>query len=466
MENNDQDCQDDHQVLPFPPEIFLGVCSYLEPSEVRSLRLCCKALANIGACCGFRCIVFHLHKPDFDKLLSIARHPIISKNVDTLIYEIANLVQMGRNPPYYSPEHYERLTMIRSLRRKVKRSEPNWIPDGVLDTIPITPIPFEHLQENYNRYKNAVKEQHHILSTKADLDLLEDVIPKLTGLKKIIVNDGYSISQIRQSPFDAFFAQAEPVNMQSLQAIMHGLSCSKIQLHSFEANQLHPSLINALFFAQITTSCKGLKSISLDFTGEDAYINRDDAPFILNTLQLVNHGALPKLLGSLPSLKHLCIIFDNVIRGLVHPYPFHSVVSPKSRWRNLREIRLDRIQAERPELSAFFELHRLTLERIHLHECALATTSWIKLLWQMKRTLKLKEIWITGDALGRFEEGEDCTHFNQNPDDTIQCWAFGWPWSDRWCLAMDVANWFLLGTPCPLNPAEYWMHPDNDDATE
>ncbi|KAI1417063.1 hypothetical protein F5Y13DRAFT_204421 [Hypoxylon sp. FL1857] len=459
-----------------PLEIFLLVCSHLSPTEARSLRLCCKHLAYIGACHLFREIVVHLYKPSLANLRALADHPIISKNIKTLFYEAGSLV-FNNGDPYddlvhpedsFSPSDYWDYwctTEISRDRQRVYDSKNNWLPSGAFEHDPIT---YGDLKENYGQYVDAVRNQAQISWDGEDFSLFEEVIPKLEGLKEIIVNHG---RPDHPSPYDCFFKQpGSQVNSRQLQAVLFGLSGTEIQLHSLCAMRLSSNIINAPFFNQMAISCKELKAISLDFRTRVNWVDEFYIPTyplcIQDTRRMVDTGVIRLFLTQLSNLERLSLGFDPesprwLLVNEMYPASLRSLVPPTFLWKNLREVQLSYVETQRQELFNFFERHRSTLKVVRLNHCKLTTTSWIKLLWQMKGALDLGDICISGRLLGQFESEEDHTGFEYDPHTPVrQDWWLGVPKTTTQdsSLTDDITAWFLHDAPFPLVPGVQRRH--------
>ncbi|KAI1460419.1 hypothetical protein F4805DRAFT_417435 [Annulohypoxylon moriforme] len=400
--------------LPFPPEVFLRLCSFLSPSDARSLRLCCKALAKTGACYGFRNIHLWLCKPDFEMLRALSCHPIISKNIKKLTYHTPTLIYPDG---LYHPLHeFIRLSML-------GRPLPHYFVAAT-----------ENILEKYRRYEITAQEQLQIVDEKEDVALFEEVLPKLTCLEEITID----VKPYGSPPHMVFADLREQQIEQHAQALMHGLSNSGLRLRSLEVMSLVPSAINATFLQQILPACKYLKSIDITFYPHNSVCRVDSETW---EVYLPGDDLLEHFFKDLRSLE--CIRVQGFGIHLRH------IVHPDAKWNNLREVELNVINTERHELVAFFERHRLTLEIVTMEECILATTSVKILLFQMKEVLKLKELHLHGAWNGRFEDGEDRSGFTNSS--ATQGWQFGEA-TDRHCLGMKVADWFLHDAPCPLQP--------------
>ncbi|KAI0002799.1 hypothetical protein F4779DRAFT_602821 [Xylariaceae sp. FL0662B] len=449
-----------------PPEVLHLICSYFSPSEARSLRLCCKTFADIGACYGFGTITFYLCRADFKKLHAIAQHPIISKHVKSLIYNAAMLEE-----PAKTLEQYIDKTRSVVYRRQVEMCDKNWLPDSALlqepyDRYSCAPISAGDIQENYSHYMSMIRDQRRILSTKQDFLLLKEAIPKLTNLQSIMLTNGdwYLDPTNIPSPFDAFFCYSlyshEPHGVRQMEAIFHGLADSGIQLHSLYAGTLDICLIRPTFFDQILATCSHLKSIDLAFDTIDPEVTlgADETRLIVAARESTDTGIIATFLRKLPDLVKLSIGFTAAEdMGMTYPASLSNIISPGFKWRQLHHLSLAAVETERHELLAFFILHQPTLKTVFMRDCRLISTSWTRLLKQMKWILKLKDIRLSGRIQGKVEVEDDYS-VPTVVGETEECWWLGDPEIDHEpVLPAKLSAWFLHDDePYPLT--HYQMH--------
>ncbi|KAI1641115.1 hypothetical protein F4809DRAFT_587384 [Biscogniauxia mediterranea] len=448
-----------------PPELLHLIFSYLSPYEARALRLCCKTFADIGACWGFKKISFYLCRADFQKLYRVAHHPIISQNVTLLVYHAANLEE-----PAKTLSQYREKTKSIVYRYQVEACDENWLPQHVLlnedprdciyyDRDPISP---EDIAENYAHYVKAVEEQRRILSTREDFVLLKEVIPRLKQLRTVLVsNDDWHSVPRGCSPFDRFFVYSllshEPHGARQTEAVLHGLKGSGVALNSFVAGTLDVSLINRSFFQNIVEACPSLETIDLVFDTIDANapLLAENTANVIRARDRAETGVIVKFLKAIPSLVEMSIGFTMASESpLRYPANLSHIVADGFKWKQLRCVHLLAIESERQELMRFFDLHKETLRDVELRDCRLNTTSWTRLLREMKDTLTLDDICVTGLVFGRVESEDDYPEGSPTfiaDLDIEERWWLGDPDNDPGpCLAKDLTSWFLHDKPYPL----------------
>ena len=461
-----------------PPEILDLIYSNLDALDARSSRVCCKTLADVGARHGFRQITFFLCRQDFQRLRDIARHEIIRRQVRFLVYIADNLPDNQK-----SLVQYINKTKNYIYRRRVEASANNLLPPQALLTGPprdpggsikTEPIDARHIQANYRRYVAACAEQREILSTREDFAVLREVLPRLTNVREISMrNAGWEIDgNDYGSPFSAFFEYSmcslAPHGVRQMEAVLHGLEGSGLQLNKLSAGSLDLELISKSFFEKVVRSCgEGLERIQLcfDTADADARAYEDDTSEIVKARARTETGVVAKFLKQLPNLTELSMEFTaSSMHETLYPAALCNIISPGFRWHHLRQLSLAAIEAERTELLAVLQLHRETLRYLCIQDCRLITTSWTRLFRQMKDILELEDIYVHGALKGRIEDKEDYPSIDDagaseagdgeavsDVDDDVENWWLGDPdWEPDYSLSHGIADWFLRGKAYPL----------------
>lgn len=128
-----------------PPEIADTVCSYLESTDIASLRLTSRSWTDI-ATPWLLSEAYLSFKPDsFERLLAISRHLVISRHVTSLLYEPDTLQK------YYTKEEWEDNIVVA-----------DW-----MDRIPASPMPGASEREHREYRRDCKKLMHqprHLLS--------------------------------------------------------------------------------------------------------------------------------------------------------------------------------------------------------------------------------------------------------------------------------------------------------------
>ncbi|KAI1470935.1 uncharacterized protein F4812DRAFT_469396 [Daldinia caldariorum] len=444
-----------HQILPLPlpPELLYVVFSFMSASEARSLRLVCSEFADIGAWHGFRMLIIHIYEPDFSMLCHFARHPAISKSVQELVYVCHKLPRPKRsNDPYISLKEYVSNTTNNELRERVLACKTNWLPDDAAERDPMSK---QDVEENYRRYKCAVKYQQYILSTKEDYRLFKEVIPKFTNLKSIFVCTDFLTCW---SPFKQFFVHIRdslwPQCHRPMEVIMNGLKESGTQIRSLTCARADARSFRKNFINRIRTVYEGLETMHFWFESKG-----DILPIFYPEAQGMHfpgtqQRTISKLLEALPTLKNLGLFFTQPAYRHAGYAEFNNIVTPRFKWENLGMVYLHQVKADINDLLDFFQLHQLTLKYIALSHCSLSTSSWARLLREMKKAMKLDRIRLSKLLFGDSEAVGNLSDPTAVLTDQRECWDFGANYEEhhQTQFLSDINEWFVHDGPCPLTP--------------
>ncbi|KAI2606998.1 uncharacterized protein GGS25DRAFT_315618 [Hypoxylon fragiforme] len=357
---------------PFPAELWHLVCENLTPHEARSLRLTCRVLANIAACHGFQRIVIHPYSPDFEMLQTFSENPFISRNIKLLVYQVYTLIY----PENWnvSLSRYLSATESKVLRSQVQKCRQNFLPAGIWDKGFIS---MDDIRENYHQYCCTVRFQRQLWAGNAESDFFESVIPRLTALEHVVVNVNSDCSW--PSPLDAFFVTKHNILKTDgeghLGAMMNGLRASNIRLHSLGGIGLESFVISPEFLHTIATTQENLKDVCLRF-GTWAECNAG------KMREQARSRAIANFLKMLPDLENLSVSFtrpDPRISSsskLVFPAKLHEIIPRGFRWKKLRRVHFQCIEADKNDLLTFYEIHKSTLLSLHVGDMKLRGSSW------------------------------------------------------------------------------------------
>ncbi|KAK6957980.1 hypothetical protein Daesc_000772 [Daldinia eschscholtzii] len=437
------------QILPLPPELFYTVFSYLSPLQARTLRRVCRAFSVIGAQYGYESLTIYLCDGDFAMLRYLATHPVISKAIRRLTYANHCLEKPNKGDvPYYSMNEYLIRTTNEKMRKRVLGCRLNWLPDDAAER---NPMSAEDIEKNYRHYRSAVEYQERALANGEDYKTFKAVLPKFTMLEDVTVTTDPITSS---SPFSAFFVSTaispRPWCSRQLKAIMHGLRGSGIQIRSLTALKVDSRLIRRDFLSKITSACGELEWINLWFEDNGVILPALHPAAQDMWYQGTKTREIATFLEALPTLKSIVLVFSQSRYRHAGYAGLNNIITPGFKWRDLREVCLSQIKAAINDLFSFFELHRLTLEVIHLSHCTLSTSSWVSLLWQMKKSLKLREISLSKLLIGDSEAVGDISDPNISPTGGREYWELEYHTGNE--FSVEISRWFVHDGPCPLTP--------------
>ncbi|KAI0015904.1 hypothetical protein F4780DRAFT_37933 [Xylariomycetidae sp. FL0641] len=407
-----------------PVELLHLIFASLPAAEARSLRLCCKAFAAVGACYGFREIVFFSDRNNFRKLWAICEHPVISKYVRAFIYHTVTLEGAEEDEGALQFEEYYAASQNHLSRLIVEMAEPNWLPESALGDPRASPTSSpsssalpgqphysaEDIAVNYSQYLQAYRDQCQVFRKYEDYTIFNAALPRLPQLQQVVLTDLQTFDRPTcfSCPFDAFFSDLESSIYRSTHTIFHVLRNHSLPLTCLSIGMLYQQQIDPDFFDDISTFCRSLKSIDLLFFASPPQ----------ETRLLTDTGVIAAFLTSRHNLTGISIGFTNLRArywedGAHPPTVFHypavlsSIISPGFKWSGLRHVELRGIESERGQLSAFFKLHRDTLRSIVLRDCRLVDESWTRLFWWMKQNLRLTQFTLSGVMVGAVEDPVD-----------------------------------------------------------
>lgn len=488
-------------LLSLPPEILHHVCTHLPLKSIRSLRLTCQHLNEIGACHALPELVFYLHTTDFAALRSIASHPIYPRYVRSLIYGCDILPSPRLTLKQYANE------CRRTEKRRAKMHARH-----ACDEANRPPKPHTEVKESYKEYKRVHQAQEEIMESKKDYEILREVVGKMTNLKEVMVSSDFEFrlgsltsssagSSIYgghsggmksdalkncRTPFDKLDCLTQldgekgQEGVRHLRAILMAVKEAGIELKSLCAGLIHWSFFNQSLgnfgFHSMGNLLANLTRFELlvlpgpsqdpeDFQHADAIemnnMSIDVMDEIYRCQGLMRTGVIRKLVRGMPNLEILSIGFmdhaeDN---DFIFPARLQDVIPMDFTFPNLESLKLEGLETERQELTDFVVKHKDSLMKLELRDMRLVTTSWRKLLPELRYELNtelMEEVSIYGMALGQAEEDDD---------QELEEWFMGDP-EDHGAteLATKVQKYFmdLSVSDCPLSRDNMEPIPEDD----
>ena len=383
-----------------------------------------RSIGTVANSVAWKEICFILRKVDFDLVRAIVNDPSCAPHVTTLAYvvEVLNLER-------------QTLDMFRTAARRDEHS------DAHLHTV--NPRLFDapgpaateaEIRENYARYLRLYEEQSEILANDRDFAFVEEVIAKLPNLRAIVMSDGNGLRIINQTKpvprRDPMQLYTGPWNdgaasARHFRALLKGVEKAGTKLQSIQASLLHLSILDETQFGLHSMSPAILETVTTlqlaitaaeedDVSGRRA-LDQDFRPQLEACRAATQKGALARILRGMPNLADLEIEFAEL-----HAMPFGTLPSPAyladvvpldHTWPKLRRFAISNIETERQEILAFLARHKSSLESVDLGPARLTSTSWRKLLPDLKSQLgggdRIRSIRILDTILGRSEDEFD-----------------------------------------------------------
>ena len=395
-------------------EVLHMIYAYLTPGEAANLRLMSKGLAVVGLHYLAPTVHLDLEEASFKKLRDIADHPIASKHVYELVYEIDRLESLSREdwsrrimgPEYIAsrdrgepedPGADADVTTRRAYLRELK----------IYLSMPFHRFTQGQIYEEWNHFRDAYNKQSHICHSSSLSGKLKDTLIKLPNLRSVRTSSKNTMTRWMEGfeqRLGALWDQnaleldvpgsAWKVGLCSTQNVLRALGHNRLPITTLRLDGL-----NWQFLAQrkkdfeLTKECfRHLKDLSIYFTGRitigDEGISVGVGSYDSDAFRRVKQrGRLAELLSAAPDLEALAIGFGEcdftMSTSLEETFGmFH--------WHSLKAIELIAFESSETELLDFFSRHANSLRSVTLSGMGLLDGIWQTILHRMRQTLKLE----------------------------------------------------------------------------
>ena len=415
------------------------IFAYLTPGEAANLRLLSKNMAAVGLHYLVPTVRLYLEEASFNKLRDIASHPVVSKHVCELVYEVDRLEPLSWEDwsrRIMGPEYI--VSGVRGFR-----SEPE--PPGanasaatmqvylqeveIYMSTPTHQFSQEEIHQEWNQFRDAYSKQSRICHSRFPWGKLKDALIRLPKLRCVRMSSKNTMTRwlggftrrhgaswnenglLRDAPRGAWKA-----GLYSTQNVLRALG-----RHNLPITTLCLDGLNWQFFAQdkrdflITKqSFHHLKNLSIELIKRVTAIDEDLSitlhRYDCDALKRIEQrGRIPDLLRAAPDLETLRISFDLCGTTLGHVVGvFH--------WRSLKAVELDAFETSEGDLIDFFSRHANSLHSVTLANIDLLDGTWLPILHRMRQTLKLRH----AHAFPHFTEDDGFTVWEM--DRTIEYW--------------------------------------------
>lgn len=405
-----------------PPEILHLICANLQESGVLSFRLVSRTFAAIRAKHLLDEVAFYLHDSDFTRLKNIAQHDVFRHNVTTLIWNCDQLD--GSITPYdlwlERAKNSDRMDARYKKTPIITRTRAEWM-------------------RIYDRYVHTVARQEEMIEKREDFELLNLAICRFPALKSVAINCGGTIRRRHFSlyyPFNGLYSHdfryGEHPGVRQFLAVVVALAGAKTKLKTLRLAGVHWNVCLHREMLDIVANTQShLTTLQLDLVG---YLEPDDEveEEIQNSHRVCRRTlkrtkVLSHFLRRLPRLHSLELawscIYMHEIRHSEFPAEFEDLIEEGYVWKHLRNLTLRGVVAKERLLLQFFELHNKTLRFLEMDTIDLtAGDSWMRMLPQIQKTLKLRAAWIEGRLFAptRVREREQWMIWGSaDPDETL-----------------------------------------------
>ncbi|TGJ88118.1 hypothetical protein E0Z10_g700 [Xylaria hypoxylon] len=237
-----------------------------------------------------------------------------------------------------------------------------------------------------------------------NVDVLEKVLPRFPNLEALTMTSRILANSLVMQSAD------QPVTGLLLDALLRANAHSRGSLTSLRAVCVHWTFFNrseqelARMFQPLSNLTLIEISITLGFDGDMGYC----AESLCKFKRVLAKGAVRNILKSIQQLESLYIENRNLgFGGTGVGVSPSDVIQPGFCWPKLKALGLSGVKGDRTEIMNILLLHKATLQTLRLRDIHLTSTSWRKLLPDIRKNLCLEEACICGYIWGAFENEAD-----------------------------------------------------------
>ncbi|KAI2632744.1 hypothetical protein GGS21DRAFT_521061 [Xylaria nigripes] len=380
-----------------PVEILHLICSQLSVRDVANFRLVNNLLAAIGAAYMLPAVTFRISPAEIDRLKAISLHPIFSKYVRSITYGTET----------FHPSQMNAVNMTRYFDS----------PAVALSNLhALTPYQYTAAYDEY--YDNYGQQAEPFPVEINATDLFREILPRFPNLNAFTVMVGDFFDKIRYlrrershfagSPRGYTFSPIYAEDKHPLQMLLMANAHAPRAVKSLHMGSVHWQFFgqNEQNLLRMFQPLANLTSIELNIAihSNDGL---DTVDLVMGCRNVLSRGSIRKILTSMPQLQFLCVDIED----LIDPYFekgawLKDVIEPGFHWPNLRELALGGMMADRTEIMDVLMQHKNTLQKLCLRNITLSSTSWWKLLPDIRRNLYLQDVCICGILHGKYENGD------------------------------------------------------------
>ena len=381
------------------------ISSYLkEPEDIKNIRLVCKSFAKIG--------LHHLARQhnlvflpgSFDKLMQIADHPVLGRNVNNLLFEGDRLMLLLTYKDWKayitSPTALSIVLKNVRLPAPTPRTFRQRAQDGETQDS-YQKCEGEQMGRGYAFFKERLEEQMSMFMTNHCRRSLQYAFGKLPNLKTVVLSmEQRLIDQsnlLRRSfrkglilPYGDTTYQ-EPMGTLQFRDVLLAVAASALDMITGHVRFLnysdwylmHPAMHSLTVFR-----------IYIGGRTNSYYITR-------RTLFAPKVGCLRRFLQAALNLTTLEVILHDDV-----PDEFRVFSNNMGDfvWTNLRSIWLGFFCAQEDHIMKFFNDHSETLKAVHLENLQLVNGEWAHFLQSLRKTLHLESIALMGSLTAPYQQ--------------------------------------------------------------
>lgn len=452
------------------PEILHLICEELSEDDMPALRLQCKYLCEIATRRFLRSVHVRFKKTSIESLLELSKHPILSRNVETVMYEpnmvekkprekweedtkviaLSHRVSHVPSPPKESASEREWRLFHRTLRKVFTQEEKAYTQEELDIAWPI-----------YQRY--LYEQDVMIDQDYASQDLLQ-AFQGFQNLTAIYINYGWGLwpGNTSVNPYEDGLCKAvgrgnsdddTARGLKETMPLLRKLSEADLGLRSLRIGSLNWRFFEEFedggeqpnIFGNMKKMVKSLEDFELVITtwtdieaADDPEEYEDEE--VSECREYLENGVLGRLLAAAPDLRKLAIAFDAY--EIRCPIDF-KYLALDTHWPYLHTVSLDSVDAHEDDWMGFFERHATTIKHLSLNMIRLLEGDWADVLERMQQLLALKEMHFSYNLYGDNPEqfwSLEPSGYTSSKDDSVQANRL------RWALE----DFMVHGGICPL----------------
>jgi hypothetical protein len=381
--------------ISLPTELVDQVCTFLQPRDLKALRLACRELECIASKHLLETVYLDLLPDSFDRLLSVSAHPTLSRYVRTIFYVPVRFFSCTSLDDFRECCHNTLLDEL-SDRRGLDYPEDLSLSD-------------ERWLDHYNNHETHCRMQQQLLESSTIESVLYQAFTSFPKLDTLVMVDFFTSTStdfgrtFYTSPMQKALKQTllgtckEPTGLLArhpysllLAASSAGIKPKEIALRFFEQTFFDLATSNPAYTQSVLDRLQILRiNMPLSQDPDDGWVSR----FVL-------------FLRSCPSLQKVELVFNGE-----RAVPW-MILGSHLPWLELRSLWLRGIALLEDEMVDFVANHQPALSRILLTDCPLETGSWSSLHNRVKA-------FFPGSFQGSNEHASYFVHHPPNPFSSV-----------------------------------------------
>ena len=406
-------------ITKLPNEIVHMIFAYLTPEEAANLRLLSKDMAAVGLQYLVPTVHLHLEEDCLNKLLDIAGHPVASKHVYELVYEVDRLESLSwedwsrriigagynsweyRGPPE-SPGANASAAAMQAYSEELE----------TYFSTPVHRYSQEKIHQEWHQYGEAYIRQWNICYSSSLSRELEDALAKLPNLRSVRTSSQNTMTRWMEGftqrlgaswDHDALVLDLPmapwKVGLCSTLSVLRALGHRNLPVTKLDLSSLNWQLLaqDERDFMLVKKSFRHLKYLSICFTGRATvrygFSSVRAELWDSKTFELIKEdGRLLELFSAAPDLEALTISFSSC--DITMAISLEDVFG-KFHWNSLKTIRLVAFEASENEMLDFLNRHANSLQSVSIADIDLRDGTWSTTLHRMRQMLKLKHAQVS-----------------------------------------------------------------------